>query len=420
MRLDHLPGRPHLTYCTNIHAGESWAEISASLDQYVPTIKASVSPRGPFGLGLRLSAIAAAELSRPETLQRFQDQLSCLGAYVFTINAFPYGPFHGTRVKEQVYEPDWRTRERLAFTIETARILASLLPEHGFGSISTVPGGFKPLACAPAAMAAVHENLLQAAAGLVALERATGRTIALVLEPEPCCLLETTKETIAFFEDVLLAPASIARFRQQTTLGAAEAEAALRRHLGVCYDVCHGAVEFEDPVASLRAFHRAGIGTPKIQLSAAIRVPVMRPPWRAALQRFDTGVYLHQTVVRGRTLECYPDLPAAFAALDAGRAEGEWRVHCHVPVFLRHLGEIDSTQEALLATLRALRSEPFAPHLEVETYTWDVLPPHLKTGSKADDIARELRFVLEELTHERQRDPAPSLAPYAIQARAGL
>src|SRR4051812_46062595 len=243
MRLDHLPGGPHLTYCTNIHAGETWAEISASLDTYVPAIKRSVSPRQRFGLGLRLSGIAAAELARPETLDRFQHQLDELGAYVFTMNAFPYGPFHGTRVKEHVYAPDWRSQERVRFTSETARILAALLPEDGFGSISTVPGGFKPLARDPVAVAAVRDNLLQAASDLVALERETGRTIALALEPEPCCLLETTAETIAFFEEVLLAPGSLARFRQLARLGAADPEPALRRHLGVCYDVCHGAVE---------------------------------------------------------------------------------------------------------------------------------------------------------------------------------
>jgi sugar phosphate isomerase/epimerase len=320
-----------------------------------------------------------------------------------------------------VYEPDWRTSERQVFTTQTARILCMLLPERGFGSISTVPGGFRTLARDPAAIAVIQDNLLQTAADLVALERATGRTVALALEPEPCCLIETTDETIAFFERVLLARDALLRLRKLTGLAEGEAEAALRRHVGVCYDVCHGAVEFEDPVASLRAFRRAGIATPKIQLSAAIRVQAMRAAFRSRLQRFDTGVYLHQTVVRGRgSIARYRDLSEAFAALEAGQADGEWRVHCHVPVFLTHLGEIGSTQDSLLATLRALRSEPFAPHLEVETYTWDVLPAHLKARSKADDIARELHFVLEELMHERQRDPDPSIVRHPVQAGAGL
>jgi hypothetical protein len=409
MRLSSLPGAPQLTYCTNIHAGESWDEIRRSLDAHVPRIQAQVSPAEPFGLGLRLSGIAAAELARPGPLARFQEQLAQLGAYVFTLNAVPFGPFHGRRVKEQVYEPDWRTSERLSFSREAADILAALLPEGGLGSISTVPGGFEPLARDAAAVARVLEHLLQAAAHLVTVERSTGRRIALALGPEPCCFLETVEETVAFFEQRLLARPSLARFAALTGLGAWEAEAALRRHLGVCYDVCHGAVEYEAPVEAIERLRRAGIGVPKIQLSAAMRVPQISPALVRRLQDFDTGVYLHQVVVRdGEGLTRYLDLPEAFAAFAAGRAGGEWRIHCHVPIFLADLGALGSTQGALVETLRALKTAPLSPHLEVETYTWDVLPEELKTGSKADDIARELSFVLEELRDERGHGPGPA------------
>jgi hypothetical protein len=243
MRRDELPGGVDLTYCTNIHAGETWDEIRRSLDAHVPPIKARLSPDAPFGLGLRLSGMAAAELVEAGALERFRAQLDALGAYVFTINAFPYGPFHGVRVKEQVYQPDWRTPERRSFTAQAGAILGALLPEGGYGSISTVPGAFKPVAREPGAVARMTERLLQSAADLVGLERSTGRTVALALEPEPCCFLETVEETIAFFQDHLFARDAIARFGALIGLAPASAEAALRRHLGVCYDVCHGAVE---------------------------------------------------------------------------------------------------------------------------------------------------------------------------------
>src|SRR4051794_2938044 len=400
MRLPDLPGKPELTYCTNIHAGESWDEIRRSLDAHVPRIKAHVSPSEPFGLGLRLSGIAAAELARPGPLARFQEQLAQLGAYVFTLNAFPFGPFHGRRGKEQVYEPDWRTSERVSFSREAADILAALLPEGGLGSISTVPGGFKPLARDAAAVARVVEHLLQAAAHLVTVERSTGRRIGLALEPEPCCFLETVEETVAFFEQRLLARPSLTRLAALAGLAEEEAETVLRRHLGVCYDVCHGAVEYEDPVAALKRLRDAGIAIPKIQLSAAMRVPAISASLAARLRDFDDGVYLHQVIVRDGKLQRFTDLPDAFAAFGEGGAPGEWRIHCHVPVFLADLGELASTQDTLLATLAALNAEHLSPHLEVETYTWDVLPQELKTGSKADDIARELAFVLEEFRDE--------------------
>jgi sugar phosphate isomerase/epimerase len=397
VRLQHLPGNPHLGYCTNIHAGETWDEISESLDTHVPTIKAAVSPDAPLGLGLRLSAIAAAELARPATLEGFSDRLARLGAYVFTVNAFPYGPFHGTRVKEQVYEPDWRSGERVDFTLNAARVLAALLPENGYGSVSTVPGAFKPRAREPGVVDAIVERLLATAARLVTLGRETGCHIALALEPEPCCFLETVEEAIAFLTERLFAPESVARFAVLARLSPAAAETELRNHIGICYDVCHGAVEFEDPVAALRRLKEEGIAIPKIQLSAAMRVPEMSRDHLSRLQRFDTGIYLHQVVVRNGRLDRFVDLPAALAAFRAGSAEGEWRIHCHVPVFLRDMGHLQSTQDALVTVLHALRNEPLSPHLEVETYTWDVLPERLKTGSKAQDIARELAFVRGEL-----------------------
>ena len=180
----------------------------------------------------------------------------------------------------------------------------------------------------------------------------------------------------------------------------------LRRHLGVCYDVCHGAVEYEEPVAALRRLRGAGIAIPKIQLSAAMRVPAISAALAARLRDFDTGVYLHQVIVRDGRLTRFIDLPDAFTALAEGGAQGEWRIHCHVPVFLADLGELARPRTTLLATLRALSAEHLSPHLEVETYTWDVLPQELKTGSKADDIARELAFVLEEFRDEG-RDHLP-------------
>ncbi len=419
MRLLHLPGEPQLTYCTNIHAGETWDEIRASLDAHVPRIKARICPGAPFGLGLRLSGVAAAELAAPGPLAQFQEQLSRLGAYVFTLNAFPYGPFHGTRVKEQVYEPDWRTDERVSFTRNAANILAALLPQGGYGSISTVPGGFKAVGRAPAAVAMMVDRLLQAAAHLVETERSTGRRIALALEPEPCCFLETVTETVAFFERELLCAGTLDRFASLAGLSRGEAEATLRRHLGVCYDVCHGAVEFEDPVEALRRLRAAGIAIPKIQLSAAMRVPEMSAALLPRLRDFDTGVYLHQVVVRNGSLTRFVDLPEALAAFGAGGARGEWRIHCHVPVFLADLGDLASTQDALLTTLQALKADAFSPHLEVETYTWDILPDELKTGSKAGDIARELAFVVRELD-EHRRDVPGRAARDTAASRAGL
>ena len=398
MRLDRLPGNVNLTYCTNIHAGESWPDIRASLDAHVPAIKAAVAPDRPLGIGLRLSGEAATSARQPDALAAFRDQLATLGAYVFTINAFPFGPFHGVRVKEQVYLPDWRSAERVAFTADSAAVLAAILPDGVDGSISTVPGAFKPNGRETGAAAAMAARMVEAVADLVLTERRTGKRIALALEPEPCCFLETVDESIAFFETVLFKPQSLDLLAARIGVNRDGAETMLRRHLGICYDVCHGSVEYEDPVAALDRLLAAGITVPKVQLSAAMRIPLMTHERVDAVMRYDDGVYLHQTIVRNPSgLTRYVDLPDAVAAFKEDRADGEWRIHCHVPLFLSDLGEIGSTRADLEAVLAAFRRKSRSSHLEVETYTWDVLPDHLRTGSKAADIAREISFCVKEL-----------------------
>jgi AraC-like DNA-binding protein len=176
------------------------------------------------------------------------------------------------------------------------------------------------------------------------------------------------------------------------------ARQALAEHLGVCFDVCHSAVAFEDPALALDELRQAGIAIPKIQLSSAVRISQMTEAQLPTLQGFDDAVYLHQVVVeQAGQLTRYVDLPDAVAAFHAGLAQGEWRVHCHVPVFLQDAGAISTTQAQLLQTLEACKREGFSSHLEVETYTWDVLPDALKTDSKAQAIARELLFVKKVL-----------------------
>jgi hypothetical protein len=351
-----------------------------------------------MGVGLRLSGIAADELVAADTLEEFRAFLARERLYVFTINAFPYGPFHGARIKEDVYQPDWVSPVRLAFTDTCSDILAALLPDGVLGSISTVPGTFKPLAQKPGVPDAIAELLLRHVAHLVEIERGTGKHIALAIEPEPYCFLETADEVIVFFERALFARASICRFSALIGLNEAQAEQAIRRHLGICYDVCHGAVEFEAPVAAMRRIASAGILIPKIQLSAAMRIAAIDRELVQELARFDEGTYLHQVVVRnGGGLERFLDLGEAFQAFDAGRARGEWRVHCHVPIFLPDGPGLGSTQPDLKETLAALKRTAIAPHLEVETYTWDVLPKDLQFGSKIHAIVRELGFVREEL-----------------------
>ena len=380
-----------LTYCSNIHAGESWDEVRGALSQALPSIRRLLNASGPFGIGLRLSARAAEALEQPAALSAFLAFLRDGDYYVPTINGFPFGAFHGTRVKERVYLPDWRDRARVAYSNRLATILAALQQDRhrDAGSVSTVPGAFKGHLRSDDDAAAIALNILDHARHLVTLRRQTGVTIALAIEPEPACLIETAAEAIAFFDRYLF-NASLA-----AQCGVTVDE--VRTHIGVCFDACHMAVEFEDHEAALEAFDLAGIRVPKFQISSALRVA--GEAGRAALRRFAEDTYLHQVVARsGERLARYVDLPDALAhgsVADEGR--GEWRVHFHVPVFLRSLGDLETTQPDLERVLELIKTRTDAPCLEVETYTWDVLPQEYRTVEMSAAIARELAWTRSRL-----------------------
>ncbi|MEO8156502.1 MAG: metabolite traffic protein EboE [Betaproteobacteria bacterium] len=388
----------HLTYCSNIHPGESWADVRANIGKYFPAVRDKVAPGQAFGIGLRLSARAAKELGTGDALAEFKRFLAANALYVFTINGFPYGTFHGTRVKEEVYLPDWRDEERLRYTDELADLLDKLLPDGVEGSISTVPGAFKPAMDETADVGKIADNMLRHVAKLVEIRRSSGRHIALAIEPEPHCYLETVAESVKFFREHLFGPAAVRRLGELSDLDPGAAAAALHDHIGLCLDLCHAAVEFEDPAGCIRALQEADIRVTKLQISAGLRLPQLTQQAVAALKQFDDPVYLHQVVEQGPAgIRRFADLPEALATA-TGRADGrEWRVHCHVPIFMDDLGAFSSTQSFISEVLGIHRRHPVSGHLEVETYTWNALPEHLRAGGMEQAIARELNWVKEAL-----------------------
>ena len=392
-------GRFHLSYCSNIHPGETWHEVSAVLASSLPRVRALLDHRGPFGVGLRLSAQAARTLEQPEELDAFRRFLRAGDYYVLTINGFPYGAFHGQRVKEQVYRPDWREDARLDYTNRLARLLSELLNDRTDieGSVSTVPGAFRTEINSREDVTAMATRMIRHAAELVSIRERTGVTITLAIEPEPACYIETVEDAIRFFQEYLFNAALV---RQ----AAGPAHAALtvddvRRHIGLCFDACHMAVEFEEADEALARLDAAGIRICKVQISSALRVNPADPNAIRALGEFAEGTYLHQVVERSPAgIARYVDLPEAIAAARAAAVDsGEWRVHFHVPIFLAAMQQFGTTQPQLAATIAALKHRASCSYLEVETYTWDVLPPEYRTTDVCTAIARELSWVRAQL-----------------------
>jgi sugar phosphate isomerase/epimerase len=378
MSLSRLP----LSYCTNVHPGRAVAEVESGLDRYTAKIRDFFGK--PLAAGLWLAEPVVTELlAEPDALVRFAGELARRGLTCHTLNAFPYGDFHSERVKEQVYLPDWSDPRRLRYTMQCAQVLAALLPANVDGSISTVPLGFKGFPHPADFHARCGDQLIECARQLNALHKKTGKRIRLAIEPEPLCELETTGEAIGFFQSL---------WKQADSAKALEA---VREFLGVCFDVCHQAVEFEDVAESIASLDRAGVRLNKVHISCALQLdrPAENAVGREALRRYIEPRYLHQTLARtanGR-VERFTDLneeligrpPDGFAEAPA------WRVHFHVPVDADKLGPLSTTRPALSDALRAVRTLDYAPHLEVETYTWEVMPGGGPTNL-VEGLTREL------------------------------
>ncbi len=377
----------HLTYCLNVHPGEDWDTNLAAIHTYALAVRDHVASDVPFGLGLRLSNAASEMLADPQRLSEFQRILEQNKLYVFTINGFPYGAFHEIEVKERVYSPDWRSEDRLNYTNRLANILAALLPAGVPGSISTVPGSYREWIQNDADMDAIVGNLACCAEHLAQLEAKTNRYIALALEPEPDCLFDTTAQTIAFFTGVL------AEHRIMKSV-----KVDWRRYLGVCFDTCHLSVVFETPAESLRALLHAGIAVPKVQISAALKAETGGDT-AACLSAFEDGTYLHQVRLRTSdgTPKHYPDLTRDAINAVAAEDHGEVRVHVHVPLYFEGAGPLRSTASDLSEPFFDVLRESQIPNLEIETYTFNVLPPPLSEMPIEASIIKEYQWVSERL-----------------------
>ncbi|MFE6332227.1 metabolite traffic protein EboE [Streptomyces sp. NPDC057798] len=377
MRFRHPDGSTvHLAYCTNVHPAETLDGVLAQLRDHCEPVRRRLG-RDRLGIGLWLARDAAhALVTDPSALRGLRCELDRRGLEVVTLNGFPYEGFGAGEVKYRVYRPDWTDPERLDHTTALARVLARLLPDDvEEGSISTLPLAWRtrPTDPAPTALRRLGERL-------DALEELTGRSLRIGLEPEPGCVIETTSDAIA----------------PLTAIG--------HPRIGICVDTCHLATSFEDPHTALDALVASGVPVVKSQLSAALHAEHPHlPEVRDALAAFDEPRFLHQTRTRTAAgLRGTDDLGEALG----GRAIPDgapWRAHFHVPLHAAPAAPLTSTLPVLKAALARLVGgpHPLARHLEVETYTWQALPPALRPATRAqlaDGIAAELTLARDLLT----------------------
>ncbi len=378
----------HLGYCTNIHRGETWEETWQKLEQHTMEVRRRVLPLDkPYGIGLRLGERAAVELSGSASrLLDFQRWLERNNSYVFTINGFPYGAFHGTRVKEQVFKPDWSERERLDYTCLLFDILAKLLPEGMSGSVSTLPGSHKTFGVGGEEIVSMFRHLRSCREHIERVSVDTGHDLHLGMEPEPLGLFETTGEAIKFFG---------------LYLDEYPEDRDFLRYVGINYDTCHLAIEYEDAGESLTRLVDHGMRVSKLHFSNALRLRP-NPENLARLAAYQEPVYFHQVIAREGDLPLrrFADLDQALEHAEKfpGEVGDEWRVHFHIPLHARPADGFGDTSDHLLGAMDWLARNPGqCQHIEMETYTWEVLPEVMRSASVEDQLVKEYEWCLAEL-----------------------
>ncbi len=324
----------------------------------------------PFGFGLYLAANAARTFAMDYgARQELKSALQEAGLVCWTANAFPYGGFHDKVVKQAAFSPDWRTAERLRFTLDVAKVLLDVAPNDGSPvSISTCPLGYGQAAVDdPASI----QHLQIVASAFTALSEASGRRLQLAIEPEPDGGFERVSELATWLNE---------RFTAEQL-----------QSLGVCWDLCHSAVVGEDTQIVLASLKSTGVPLAKIQISSALQLrQQLTPALSQRLSQLTQDAYLHQ--VRGVDGQgqafAFADVPD-FLATPAQHDGLDLRVHCHVPVCRSNFG--DGMQGTEWKAAVELAQQAGYRDFELETYTLPGLPGEvLEGGSMVETMKSEM------------------------------
>ena len=390
-----------LTYCSNIHPGETWQEHFEHIKKTILNLKKKLCPNGKFGLGLRIGNQASEDLKDEKLLNDLKEWLRINNLYVFTLNGFPYGPFHGQMVKERVHQPDWTSLDRVAYTKNLFYLLKELVDVGQEGSISTSPIGYKFNYSEEESKV---EAFKKAARGMVDIAlllcdlKTEGYDFHLDIEPEPDGLLENSEDVIKFYRNFLIPIA-----KEQIQQSGKWVEELIYNHIRVCYDVCHFAVVFENQIKAIENLRDEGIKIGKIQISSALKLKCnselneLRDDI-AYLSKFNEPVYLHQVAIKTNSEKHhrFRDLDKIKHRIIPNGAQ-ELRSHFHVPIFMDDFENISSTQDEIVELLEYIKNKTICNHLEVETYTWSVLPEDYQIDLSSS-IERELQWVISQLS----------------------
>ena len=390
-----------LTYCSNIYSGDTWQEIFLNLKENIPKLSTKLSQNEAFGIGLRLSNNAASELLENNNLLIFEQWLNNNNYYIATINGFVYGDFYKTNIKEKVYQPDWTTIERINFNFKLIEILRRLDATQKDVGFSTSPLGYKfsqDINNKKLFNDLVVYHLFSLVKKLIQINQEQGKTIHIDFEPEADCRLENIEDIIDFFEKFLLVDLA-SKLAQELNISLTKAKNHILKHIRICYDICHQAVQFEDHIKNFEKLNNYGIEIGKIQLSSALEIRVQKNKLdnlKKDLNKFRDNIYLHQVVIKklDSSFIKYRDVPEALEKFEDIN-ESLWRIHYHLPIFAENYNNFFTTSKEIKTIINVIKYSSIVSCLEIETYTWEILPEALKLDL-ISSIVREYEWIIKQ------------------------
>jgi hypothetical protein len=382
-----------LSYCTNIHFGESWEEVFYILKFHSRKLRNAFLKMDQFGIGLRLSNSSIINLSKSSFFFDFLFWLKINNFYIKSVNGFPYSFFGSNYIKDNVYLPDWSNFKRYIYSRRIIILFSNFLNKNNFGGISTLPLSYKYFFCNYSYNNLYIKSIKYLYSLLILLNDIYVNNkifIHLDIEPEPDCVVSNTLDYINFFKKWLLDRIILYFLKKKIHMF-------ILNYFRICFDICHSSVEFESICQSFNSIFLFNIKFGKFQISSSLKIDKMNFYNSYVFSYLPETPYIHQ--VYGKTfydnIITYKDISLAHILLYKKKIV-EYRIHYHVPIFFDKYEIFESTQQYIIEFFKLLKKRNAFYIFEIETYTFDILPCYLKLNILYS-LKREYDWVIKNL-----------------------
>lgn len=337
-----------LTYCSNIFKTNNLKKLSFNIKKY----KEKFFKKYNLNVNICLSNNLIKNINK-KNLNSFREFYSIK---ITSINGFVYQNFHLKNIKENIYLPDWTSKNRFLFTKNILTYTDSIAKKKEKISISTLPISYIKWVnffLNPFIFYEATQNLKKLTMQI--------KKSHLDIEPEPFCLIESYSDFLKFKKNWI------------KTLIIKKNE----KSLTLCYDICHFSVIFEKQkiISKLITIDNLKIG--KIQISIALKTiihykHVFIKKLTKTLTKLKKSDFLHQSIIKNYSkIEKFSDIYFFLKKIHLFKNK-ELRIHCHIPLYKKKFKYFDSTYKDTFNSLNLIKKHNLTKNIEIESYTYHI------------------------------------------------